>query len=221
MLSVVNTAQQVWVNPTERSRLFELIEDQGVVRDYECQFKRKDGVKIWVSHNIRAVRGSDGQLAYLEGFVKDITDRKKMDVELRQKLEEVRQLRDELYAENIYLREQFKREEGNEAIVGESESVLKMLEQAKRVAATDSTVLLLGETGTGKELLAHAIHNMSSRKDRKLVTVNCASLPPTLIERTLRPGKGCLHRITHQDGGSIRTCRWVNPVPGRDRRPAP
>jgi PAS domain S-box-containing protein len=185
MLSVVNTAQQVWVNPTERSRLFELIEDQGVVRDYECQFKRKDGVKIWVSHNIRAVRGSDGQLAYLEGFVKDITDRKKMDVELRQKLEEVRQLRDELYAENIYLREQFKREEGNEAIVGESESVLKMLEQAKRVAATDSTVLLLGETGTGKELLAHAIHNMSSRKDRKLVTVNCASLPPTLIESEL------------------------------------
>jgi PAS domain S-box-containing protein len=185
MLSVVNTAQQVWVNPTERSRLFELIEDQGVVRDYECQFKRKDGVKIWVSHNIRAVRGSDGQLAYLEGFVKDITDRKKMDVELRQKLEEVRQLRDELYAENVYLREYFKREEGNEAIVGESESVLKMLEQAKRVAATDSTVLLLGETGAGKELLAHAIHNMSSRKDRKLVTVNCASLPPTLIESEL------------------------------------
>ena len=185
MRSVVNTAQQVWVDPTERSRLFELIEDQGVVRDYECQFKRKDGVKIWVSHNIRAVRGSDGQLAYLEGFVKDITDRKTADMQLRQKLEEVRQLRDELYAENIYLREQFKREEGNEAIVGESESVLKMLEQAKRVAATDSTVLLLGETGTGKELLAHAIHNMSSRKDRKLVTVNCASLPPTLIESEL------------------------------------
>ena len=185
MRSVVNTAQQVWVDPTERSRLFELIEDQGVVRDYECQFKRKDGVKIWVSHNIRAVRGSDGQLAYLEGFVKDITDRKTADMQLRQKLEEVRQLRDELYAENIYLREHFKREEGNEAIVGESESVLKMLEQAKRVAATDSTVLLLGETGTGKELLAHAIHNMSSRKDRKLVTVNCASLPPTLIESEL------------------------------------
>ena len=185
MRSVVNTAQQVWVDPTERSRLFELIEDQGVVRDYECQFKRKDGVKIWVSHNIRAVRGSDGQLAYLEGFVKDITDRKTADMQLRQKLEEVRQLRDELYAENIYLREYFKREEGNEAIVGESESVLKMLEQAKRVAATDSTVLLLGETGTGKELLAHAIHNMSSRKDRKLVTVNCASLPPTLIESEL------------------------------------
>jgi formate hydrogenlyase transcriptional activator len=185
MLSVVNTAQQVWVDPTERARLFEMIEDQGVVRDYECQFRRKDGVKIWVSHSIRAVRGSDGQLAYLEGFVKDITDRKKMDMQLRQTLEEVRQLRDQLYTENIYLREHIHREEGNEAIVGESESVLKMLEQAKRVASTDSTVLLLGETGTGKELLAHAIHNMSSRKDRKLVTVNCASLPPTLIESEL------------------------------------
>jgi transcriptional regulator with GAF, ATPase, and Fis domain len=111
--------------------------------------------------------------------------RKKMDLQLQQTLEEVQQLRDQLYTENIYLREHIQRQEGNEAIVGESESVLKMLEQAKRVAATDSTVLLLGETGTGKELLAHAIHNMSSRKDRKLVTVNCASLPPTLIESEL------------------------------------
>ena len=111
--------------------------------------------------------------------------RKKMDLQLQQTLEEVQQLRDQLYTENIYLREHIQRQEGNEAIVGESESVLKMLEQAKRVAATDSTVLLLGETGSGKELLALAIHNMSSRKDRKLVTVNCASLPPTLIESEL------------------------------------
>jgi formate hydrogenlyase transcriptional activator len=66
-----------------------------------------------------------------------------------------------------------------------SEPLLQTLAEAKRVAPTDSTVLLLGETGTGKELLAHAIHEMSSRKDRVLILVNCASLPPTLIESEL------------------------------------
>jgi formate hydrogenlyase transcriptional activator len=100
-------------------------------------------------------------------------------------LEEVQQLRDRLHTENIYLRERLRRDDGHAEIVGESEPLLRTLAEAKRVAPTDSTVLILGETGTGKELLAHAIHDMSSRKDRMLVSVNCASLPPTLIESEL------------------------------------
>ena len=68
-----------------------------------------------------------------------------------------------------------------------------VLAQAEQVVQTDSTVIILGETGTGKELLARAIHGMSSRKDRPLVTVNCASLPPALIERVGVEGLGSGH----------------------------
>ena len=87
--------------------------------------------------------------------------------------------------ENIYLQEEIKLLVEHTEIVGQSQAMKKVLAQAEQVAQTDSTVLILGETGTGKELLARAIHSMSSRKDRPLVTVNCASLPPTLIESEL------------------------------------
>ena len=88
-------------------------------------------------------------------------------------------------AENIYLQEEIKLLVEHTDIVGESAAMKKVLGQVEQVARTDSTVLLLGETGTGKELLARAIHSLSARKDRPLVTVNCASLPPTLIESEL------------------------------------
>ena len=88
-------------------------------------------------------------------------------------------------AESAYLQEEIKLLVEHTEIVGESLAMKKVLSQAEQVARTESTVLILGETGTGKELLARAIHGMSSRKDRPLVTVNCASLPPTLIESEL------------------------------------
>jgi transcriptional regulator with GAF, ATPase, and Fis domain len=100
-------------------------------------------------------------------------------------LAEVEALRERLQAENEYLRERTFAAEGFEDIVGESPALRSVLFQAEQVAPTDATVLLLGETGTGKELIAKAIHTKSPRRDRALVTVNCAALPPTLIESEL------------------------------------
>jgi transcriptional regulator with GAF, ATPase, and Fis domain len=111
--------------------------------------------------------------------------RKHADEQLKKHVGEIEELKQRLERENIYLREEVKLLVEHTDIVGQSAAMKKVLSQAEQVAQTDSTVLLLGETGTGKELLARAIHSMSLRKDRAMITVNCASLPPTLIESEL------------------------------------
>jgi formate hydrogenlyase transcriptional activator len=111
--------------------------------------------------------------------------RKQMEEQLRERLQEIERLKQRLEKENLYLQQEVKHLAEHFEIVGQSSIMQNVLAQAQQVALTDSTVLVLGETGTGKELLARAIHGMSSRKDRPLVTVNCASLPPALIESEL------------------------------------
>jgi transcriptional regulator with GAF, ATPase, and Fis domain len=115
----------------------------------------------------------------------NVLARREGDEALRQSHAEVVRLRDQLQAENVYLRAEVRDRSGIGNIIGESPAMLRTLEQVERVAATDSTVLLLGETGTGKELFASRIHDLSARHGRAMVRVNCAAIPETLVESEL------------------------------------
>lgn len=99
--------------------------------------------------------------------------------------EEVRRLRDRLAVEKVYLQEEIKTDHNFEEIIGTSTAIKKVLQSIEQVAATDAAVLVTGETGTGKELIARAIHYLSKRKDGVLVKVNCAAIPAGLIESEL------------------------------------
>ena len=112
-------------------------------------------------------------------------ERKRADQQIQTALAEIQKLKDRLEAENIYLRDQINVEHQYDEIIGKSYSVRKVLLQVEQVATTDSTVLILGETGTGKELIARAIHNQSTRRTLAMIKVNCAALPAALIESEL------------------------------------
>ena len=112
-------------------------------------------------------------------------DRKRRDEEAMAHLDEIRTLRDRLQAENLSLREEVQAQHDFDEIVGQSQSVRRALARVAQVAPTSAAVLLLGETGTGKELIARALHQRSPRSGRAFVRVNCAAIPATLIESEL------------------------------------
>ncbi|MBT4266478.1 MAG: sigma-54-dependent Fis family transcriptional regulator [Deltaproteobacteria bacterium] len=115
----------------------------------------------------------------------EVTERKKAEKELQQALKELEEIKNQLLEENIYLQEEIKLSNDFCEIIGKSHSLKNVLSQLEQVSPLDSTVLLLGETGTGKELFARAVHNLSPRKLHPLIKVNCAALPANLIENEL------------------------------------
>jgi len=176
----------------------------------ESKDLRKDG-----SMFMAEIRGTEflykGKKHVLS-MIRDITERKKAEESLHRAFEEIKRLKEQLEMENRFLREEMEVKYQYEEIVGHSDAIVNVLKQIERVADTDTTVFLLGETGTGKELFARAIHNLSVRKNRPMVKVNCAALPDTLIESELfGKEKGAftgadttqIGRFEAADGGTI------------------
>jgi formate hydrogenlyase transcriptional activator len=135
------------------------------------ELRRRDtGNPVWVQWWSKPEPGGK----YTRTMFVDITDRVLMEQE-----------RARLAAQNVYLQEEIKSVHNFEEIIGQSPALLDVLEKVQRVARTDATVLITGETGTGKELIARAIHSASQRRDKPLIKVNCAALPAGLVESEL------------------------------------
>ena len=128
---------------------------------------------------------NDDAIFGISVFAQDITELKRMENQLREHLAEIEKLKSQLEKENIYLREELGQRQGFGKIVGSSDALNYVLFRVRQVAVTDATVLILGETGTGKGMVADAIHSLSPRKERAMITVNCAALPENLIESEL------------------------------------
>ncbi|MBT3254941.1 MAG: sigma 54-interacting transcriptional regulator [Deltaproteobacteria bacterium] len=126
-----------------------------------------------------------GRLRFAGEIFANALERKKSELKLQKTLAKIRQLKKQLEDDYTYLREEIKLEHNFEEIIGQSDALKYVLFKVEQVAPTDATVVILGETGTGKELIARALHNASGRKDRPLIKVNCATLPSNLIESEL------------------------------------
>jgi len=151
----------------------------------EYRLRRWDGEYRWVLDHGIPLYTPVGEFTGYIGSCIDIHDRKQAEEALHKALSEVRRLKNQLQAENIYLQEEIRSGHNFSDMIGFSESFQHALRKTAQVAGADTTALVIGETGTGKELFARAIHNLSQRKDRPLIKVNCAALPAHLIESEL------------------------------------
>ena len=174
------------VHPEDRHIV---IDDIAKARDHRVGFSHEyrllmpDGSVRWVYSRGRPFPTAHGEPGdRILGASIEITERKRTEEQLRTALEDLKQLQDRLHHENMYLRDEIKERRNPAQIIGTSASIRRTLELVDQVAPTSATVLLTGETGTGKERIAAAIHELSQRRARAMVKVNCAAMPSTLIE---------------------------------------
>jgi PAS domain S-box-containing protein len=171
------------------------------VSGWQLEMRRKDGRPLWINLWVQADRGEDNTHQPGRAIFIDVTERVLAEAE-RARLQE----------QNLYLQEEIKSDHNFDQIIGRSPALRAVLADVGRVAPTDTSVLITGETGTGKELIARALHSASRRRDKPLIKVNCAALPAGLVESELfGHEKGAfsgaiarrLGRFELADGGTI------------------
>jgi PAS domain S-box-containing protein len=200
----------IWETPEARVRFVEQLKQEGSLVNVETRFRTKQGsIRVLLSSAEQLELGGEQCLIMASS---DITERTELEESLHKTLEELSKVKNQLEAENIYLQQELQLDQTFGEIVGHSDAVKYVLAKISQVAPTDSTVLITGETGTGKELVARAIHGASMRKNRPLIKVNCAALSRHLIESELfGHEKGAftgaiarkLGRFELADGGTI------------------
>ena len=170
--------------------------DLGLLGDPQQENERllitRGGERKCVRWRSVVLRDADGEVEGLLSVGADVTERRESEEDLRRTsadlertVAELELLKNRLEEENVYLREEIRAEHGFEGIVGGSDALLYVLHKVRQVAPGDTSVLILGETGVGKELIARTIHAESPQSDGPFVVVNCAALPPNLIESEL------------------------------------
>ena len=142
----------------------------------------RQGRRLYYVRTFSPVEDEAGTVTHVLGYGQQITELKKAEEELRTALAKVEALKDRLHDENQYLREELQAEYNFEEMVGESPAMANVRAAIETVAPTDANVVISGETGTGKEIVTRAIHALSSRRDKPLIKVNCASIPRELFE---------------------------------------
>jgi transcriptional regulator with PAS, ATPase and Fis domain len=175
------------VHPDDRASI-EAVEAElyrGNGAEYDYRIVLPDNSIKYVHSVARPVTNESGQLIEFVGSVTDVTEQRNSRSALERAFEEIKALKDQLYKENIALREDIEKVSMFVEIVGSSEALQTVLSNIVKVARTDSTVLITGETGTGKELIARAIHKHSQRSGQAFISVNCASIPSSLIASEL------------------------------------
>lgn len=176
------------IHADDRERSYQIYAnafDERTTFEMEYRLRRYDGEYRWIFDTGAPRVSSDNVFVGYIGSCIDITERKESEVELHNAHEQLQQLKNQLEAENVYLQQELQLDPTFGEIVGQSDAIKYVLFKITQVAPTNTTVLITGETGTGKELVARAIHNSSSRKNRAFIKVNCGALAPSLIESEL------------------------------------